>query len=93
MVAPSQDLVPNESQSVFNAVGEALHEHFYDENLNGLDWGAVERRYLGQFEQARTAERLRDLIREVLNLVNASPHFGFSPRRAGPDIQHPSLRL
>lgn len=71
-LAPSQDLAPHESRSVLNAVREALREHFYDENLNGLDWEAVERRYLGQFEQARTAERLRDLIRDVLNLVDAS---------------------
>ena len=70
--APSQDLVPHESRAVFNAVREALHEHYYDENLNGLDWGGVEGRYLDQFERARTPEQLRDLIREVLNLVDAS---------------------
>ena len=76
-MSQDQDLTPHQSRDVFNAVGEALHQHFYDEDLNGVDWTAVKGRYLHRFEQEGSAQQLRDLLREVLNLLDAS-HTGVS---------------
>ena len=67
-----QDLTSAQKRDVFEAIAQALHERFYDENLNGVDWIAVEEKYLPRFEAAADAAELRGLAREVLNLVDAS---------------------
>ena len=76
-MSQDQGLTPHQSRDVFNAVGEALNQHFYDEDLNGVDWTGVKERCLRRFEQAGSAQRLRDLLRKVLNLLDAS-HTGVS---------------
>ena len=72
VLSQGQHLTGLQKREVFNAISQALHEHFYDEKLNGVDWPSVEKHYLPRFEQAEDARCLRDLAREVLNLVDAS---------------------
>jgi tricorn protease len=61
-----------------------LRDHFYKANMNGLDWKAVYRAFLPVVKKAQSDEDWKDLLNDMLGLLNAS-HLGvYLPRKRAP---------
>ena len=75
--AQGQDLTRPQKREVFSLISGALHEHFYDEKLNGVDWPSVEERYASKDDYLNRVEGVaRDLVSEGYLLDEDVPRVG-----------------
>ncbi len=83
-----------EKLAVFHQAWRILADNFFDANMNGVDWPAVERRYEPYAAAARSTEDLRRIMKLMVGELNAS-HSGvngpsFSPQ---PNVGRLGLRF
>jgi len=65
-----------ERRQIFDEVGRALGEGFYDPNFHGDDWGALLDEYRPRALEASTTQDFRDVVNRMLGELNAS-HMGY----------------
>ncbi|MBD1865640.1 MULTISPECIES: S41 family peptidase [Trichocoleus] len=74
-------IAPGLSQSlfeekVFDEVWQTVHENFYDENFNGIDWVAMREQYRPQAKQTQTRQQLAVVVNRMLaELQTSHTHF------------------
>jgi C-terminal processing protease CtpA/Prc len=67
-----------EKLEAFHQVWTYLHDQFFDEKMNGVDWNAVRETYAPQVAGSRTPDEMRRVISLMLGELNAS-HMGIAP--------------
>ena len=61
---------------VFDAVWQRANDHFYDKNMNGVDWQAMKARYRPEVAAEQSIEDTATLINEMLaSLQTSHTHF------------------
>ncbi len=65
-----------ERTQIFDEVGRALGQGFYDPNFHGDDWNALLEEYRPRAMQASTAQDFQDVVNRMLGELNAS-HMGY----------------
>jgi len=65
-----------ERTQIFEEVGRALDQGFYDPNFHGDDWDALRAKYRPWAMQASTAQDFQDAVNLMLGELNAS-HMGY----------------
>ncbi len=74
------ELVEGIDLRVFDAVWEAVRDHFYDrETYNGCDWKAMRGKYFPRAKAAKTQIELYDVCNLMLGELNASHCYLWSP--------------
>ncbi len=71
---------PSEQVDTFEHVWRRVGESFPDPSMNGVDWQQVHDSLLPRAQEARTADDLRPILREMLDAVGVS-HFAILPGR------------
>lgn len=68
-----------------------LRDYFYDRGLHGLDWPAIQRKYLPLVERVSDRSELSDLISDLVGELSALHIFvRFGDGRESPDQIHPA---
>jgi len=65
-----------ERAQIFNEVGRALGQGFYDPNYHGDDWDALLEEYRPRAMEASTTQDFQDVVNRLLGELNAS-HMGY----------------
>jgi len=86
--AASQSLSSRDRIEVFEIVWKTINDEYYDPSFNGVDWGAVRKRYRPRVESAKTDAEFHGLVKQMLRELH-DLHTGF----AAPDDQRPSNGL
>lgn len=63
---------------VLDEAWRTLRDHFYDEDMHGVDWPAVRKKYAAMVEGVRHDEDFEDVMNFMLGELNAS-HMGYRP--------------
>ncbi|WP_245753905.1 S41 family peptidase [Aquisalimonas asiatica] len=76
----------------FRETARVMDEHFYRQDMNGLDWGEVVAEYEDLIRRTRTASEFSDITNRLLGELAAS-HTGLSNPGPGAARRQPSGRL
>ncbi|HKJ79321.1 MAG TPA: PDZ domain-containing protein, partial [Prolixibacteraceae bacterium] len=76
-----------EWQQIFTDAWRMERDYFYDENMHGVDWDAVKKKYGKLVEQAASRDDVNFLIGEMIGEINASHTY-----RGGGDLEQPQQR-
>jgi len=79
-----------EKLEVFHQAWAYLHDQFFDESMNGVDWSAMRVAYEPRLAGARTADEMRRILSLMLGELNAS-HMGIGAPAQG--VQRTTGRL
>ena len=74
-----RELTTEQRLKVLNEVWELVKDNFYDPKMNGVAWEGVRSQFTPQFEAARTAGDVADLLKQLLSTLHAS-HIGLLTR-------------
>ncbi|HEX9760736.1 MAG TPA: S41 family peptidase [Candidatus Acidoferrales bacterium] len=72
-----------ERKQVYHEAWRVMKNRFYDSEMHGVDWPAVQKRYEHLLEHAASRDDLQDIVRMMLGELNAS-HTGISGGGGGP---------
>lgn len=76
-----------EWEQIFTDAWRFERDFFYDENMHGVDWDAVKKKYGKLLEQAASREDVNFLIGEMIGEINASHTY-----KGGGDLENPKRR-
>ena len=76
------------SVQTFDEVWSTIHDSYYDPTFGGLDWVALRETYRPQALEAKTPDKLRPILNELLGKLGES-HFGVIPGSA--DLEETAL--
>ena len=81
----------DEWRQIFVESWRMMRDYFYDRNLHGLDWGAIQRKYLPLVDRISDREELNDVIAQMVGELSALHIFvRFGDSREGPDQIKPA---
>lgn len=74
-----RELTTEQRLKVLDEAWGLVKADFYDPKLNGVAWDSIKSQFTPQFEAARTAGEVADLLRQLLSTLRAS-HIGLLTR-------------
>jgi C-terminal processing protease CtpA/Prc len=82
-----RELTTEERLKVLTEAWGLVKDTFYDPKLNGVPWDSVKSEFTPQFEAARTAGEVADLLRQLVATLHAS-HIGLLTHEEYIQTQH-----
>jgi tricorn protease len=76
-----------EWHQVFADVWRKYRDYYYDENMHGVDWKAVRKKYEPLIEQSLTRWDLTVILEEMIGELNSSHTYVFGPSPENPPSQ------
>src|SRR5216684_1638164 len=89
----SEGLSPKDRLQTFEKAWKAIHDNYYDPDMNGVNWDEIHQRYRPLVEAAKTDKEFFQLLQRMTTELHDSHTVVFAPEEVENFKKHQRVRL